>query len=153
MKIYKTQQYKNYKGKSASNDVLILNDEERNTLALKLVHMLDKINNEKIIINHHDQDIILFLFTTLHFHHNGQMLDILKTQLLKIDKLIWKVYKKNFIDWFEEADYEGEITSKHEMFQHMQRKRNLENKYTKEIKIRDETLKLKDNLRDEVLSY
>lgn len=129
MKTYNTGKYNNYKGKKVSQQVLILDDNERSILAKRIVQLVDKINNENIPINHHDGEIIIFLFKVLHFHHKGEMMDIMRTQLTKIDRMVMKVYNMSFLEWFEELDYEGTIDSSSEMHKWMSRKRQLEQEY------------------------
>ena len=154
MKIYRTSTYNNYKKKDVSNDVIVLNDEERDILARKLVHLVDKIQLDKTPLNFHDIEIITFLFTVLHFRHHpkAQMLDILSTQLVKIDKMLSKVYGLTFLDWVD-FEYDGEITSKKDMFNHMQRKRDLEklSKEKQEVLIAADNLK--ETLKKEVLGF
>lgn len=153
MKLYKAKGYKNRQGQTTTNDVIVLNDEERNYLAVRLVKLLEKINNENIQINYHDQDIILFLFNTLHFHHKGQMLDILKPQLIKIDKLILKVYGMKFLIWFEELEYEGDIVHKQDMFNIMEDRRKRKAKLSKDETINAQSKSLKRQLAKEVLCF
>lgn len=153
MKIYRAQNYKNTKGSRSTNDVLVLNDKERNYLAVRLVHLSDKVKHENINLNFHDYDILGFLLNTLHFHHQGEMIDIMYPQIVKIDKLILKVYGMKFLKWFEELDYEGEITSKKEMYDHMESKRKTYKKYQKQKETLDKTDKLKEELKKEVFEY
>lgn len=151
MKLYQATNYKNTKGNSTTNDVIVLNDKERNALALRLVYLSDKVKNENIDLNFHDYDILNFLLNTLHFQHGGEMLDIMKPQLVKIDRLILKVYGQKFLKWFDELEYEGDITSKREMFDHMESKRKTFKKYEKEKETTLRSARLKKQLVKEVL--